>query len=157
MNQIDLAGKVAIVTGGARGIGYAISQRLLQSGAKVALWDMDADAMAQAEKELNAPGKIMSAKVDITNEKEVDAALAATEKQLGAVDILINNAGIAGPTVKLWEYSPADFRKVVEIELVGPFFVLSRARAGHDDARLRPYRQHRVDRRQRRQRQRIGL
>lgn len=121
MNQIDLAGKVAIVTGGARGIGYAISQRLLQSGAKVALWDMDADAMAQAEKELNAPGKNMSAKVDITNEKEVDAALAATEKQLGAVDILINNAGIAGPTVKLWEYSPADFRKVVEIDLVGPF------------------------------------
>ena len=121
MNQIDLAGKVAIVTGGARGIGYAISQRLLQSGAKVALWDMDADAMVQAEKELNAPGKIMSAKVDITNEKEVDAALAATEKQLGAVDILINNAGIAGPTVKLWEYSPADFRKVVEIDLVGPF------------------------------------
>ena len=121
MNQIDLAGKVAIVTGGARGIGYAISQRLLQSGAKVALWDMDADAMAQAEKELNAPGKTMSAKVDITNEKEVDAALAATEKQLGAVDILINNAGTAGPTVKLWEYSPADFRKVVEIDLVGPF------------------------------------
>ncbi len=121
MNQIDLAGKVAIVTGGARGIGYAISQRLLQSGAKVALWDMDADAMAQAEKELNAPGNIMSAKVDITNEKEVEAALVATEKQLGAVDILINNAGIAGPTVKLWEYSPADFRKVVEIDLVGPF------------------------------------
>ena len=121
MNQIDLAGKVAIVTGGARGIGYAISQRLLQSGAKVALWDMDADAMAQAEKELNAPGKTMSAKVDITNEKEVDAALAATEKQLGVVDILINNAGIAGPTVKLWEYSPAEFRKVVEIDLVGPF------------------------------------
>ena len=121
MNQIDLAGKVAIVTGGARGIGYAISQRLLQSGAKVALWDMDADAMAQAEKELSAPGKITSAKVDITNEKEVDAALAATEKQFGAVDILINNAGIAGPTVKLWEYSPADFRKVVEIDLVGPF------------------------------------
>ena len=57
MNQIDLAGKVAIVTGGARGIGYAISQRLLQSGAKVALWDMDADAMARAEKELNVPGK----------------------------------------------------------------------------------------------------
>ena len=121
MNQIDLAGKVAIVTGGARGIGYAISERLLQSGATVALWDVDADAMAQAEKALAAPGKVMSAKVDITSEQNIDAALAATEKQLGAVDILINNAGIAGPTVKLWEYSPAEFRKVVEIDLVGPF------------------------------------
>ena len=80
MNQIDLAGKVAIVTGGARGIGYAISERLLQSGAKVALWDVDADAMAQAEKELATPEKVMSAKVDITSEQNIDAALTATEK-----------------------------------------------------------------------------
>ena len=121
MNQIDLAGKAAIVTGGARGIGYAIAERLLQSGAKVALWDMDADALAQAVKDLSALGKVVSEKMDMTNEAQVDAALAATEKQIGAVDILVNNAGIAGPTVKLWEYSPADFRKVVEIDLIGPF------------------------------------
>jgi 2-dehydro-3-deoxy-L-rhamnonate dehydrogenase (NAD+) len=121
MNQIDLAGKTAIVTGGARGIGYAIAERLLQSGAKVALWDMDADALAQAVTELSALGKVVSEKMDMTNEAQVDAALAATEKQIGAVDILVNNAGIAGPTVKLWEYSPADFRKVVEIDLIGPF------------------------------------
>ncbi len=121
MNQIDLAGKTAIVTGGARGIGYAIAERLLQSGAKVALWDMDADALVQAVRELSALGKVVSEKMDMTNEAQVDAALAATEKQIGAVDILVNNAGIAGPTVKLWEYSPADFRKVVEIDLVGPF------------------------------------
>lgn len=121
MNQIDLAGKTAIVTGGARGIGYAIAERLLQSGAKVALWDMDADALAQAVTELSVLGKVVSEKMDMTNEAQVDAALAATEKQIGAVDILVNNAGIAGPTVKLWEYSPADFRKVVEIDLIGPF------------------------------------
>ena len=121
MNQIDIAGKVAIVTGGARGIGYAISERLLQSGAKVALWDMDADAMAQAVKELGVLGEVIAEKMDMTDDVQVAAALAATEKQLGGVDILINNAGIAGPTVKLWEYSPADFRKVVEIDLVGPF------------------------------------
>ncbi len=121
MNQIDLAGKNAIVTGGARGIGYAIAERLLKSGAKVALWDMDGDALAQAVKELGALGKVVSEKMDMTNEAQVDAALAATEKQIGAVDILVNNAGIAGPTVKLWEYTPADFRKVVEIDLIGPF------------------------------------
>ena len=121
MNQIDLAGKNAIVTGGARGIGYAIAERLLQSGAKVALWDMDGDALAQAAKELGTLGKATFEKMDMTNDAQVDAALAATEKQLGAIDILVNNAGIAGPTVKLWEYSPADFRKVVEIDLVGPF------------------------------------
>ncbi len=121
MNKIDLEGKIAVVTGGARGIGYAISERLLLSGAKVALWDMDADAMAQAVKELSTYGKVVSAKVDVANEAQIAAALAATEKSLGGIDILVNNAGIAGPTVKLWEYTPADFRKVVEIDLVGPF------------------------------------
>jgi 2-dehydro-3-deoxy-L-rhamnonate dehydrogenase (NAD+) len=121
MNKIDLDGKIAIVTGGARGIGYAISERLLQSGAKVALWDMDADALAQAVKELSAYGKVVTEKVDVADEVEIAATLAATEKSLGNVDILINNAGIAGPTVKLWEYTPVDFRKVVEIDLVGPF------------------------------------
>ena len=121
MNKIDLDGKIAVVTGGARGIGYAISERLLQSGAKVALWDMDADGLAQALKELSAHGKVVAEKVNVADEVEIAAALAATEKSLGGVDILINNAGIAGPTVKLWEYTPADFRKVVEIDLVGPF------------------------------------
>ncbi len=121
MNKIDLDGKIAIVTGGARGIGYAISERLLQSGAKVALWDMDADALAQAVKELSAHGKVIAEKVDVADEVEIAAALVATEKSLGNVDILINNAGIAGPTVKLWEYTPVDFRKVIDIDLVGPF------------------------------------
>ena len=121
MNQIDLKGKTAIVTGGARGIGYAIAERLLQSGAQVALWDMDAEALAEAVKALGALGKVVSETMDMTDAAQVDNALAATEKQLGTVDILVNNAGIAGPTVKLWEYSPADFRRVVEIDLVGPF------------------------------------
>ena len=121
MNKIDLEGKIAVVTGGARGIGYAISERLLQSGAKVALWDMDADAMAQAVKELSVLGKVVAEKVDVANEIQIATALAATETSLGGVDILVNNAGIAGPTVKLWEYTPADFRRVVEIDLVGPF------------------------------------
>ncbi|MDQ3261993.1 MAG: SDR family oxidoreductase [Pseudomonadota bacterium] len=121
MNKIDLDGKIAVVTGGARGIGYAISERFIQSGAKVALWDMDSDAMDKAVKELSESGTVIAQKVDVANEVEIAAALAATEKSLGGVDILVNNAGIAGPTVKLWEYTPADFRKVVDIDLVGPF------------------------------------
>ena len=121
MNKIDLDGKIAVVTGGARGIGYAISERFIQSRAKVALWDMDSDAMDKAVKELSESGTVIAQKVDVANEVEIAAALAATEKSLGGVDILVNNAGIAGPTVKLWEYSPADFRKVVDIDLVGPF------------------------------------
>lgn len=121
MNKIDLEGKNALVTGGARGIGYAIAERLLQSGAGVALWDMDADALAQAVKELSAHGKVTAEKLDVANENQIAAALAATEKSLGAVDILVNNAGIAGPTIKLWEYTPEDIRRVIDIDLVGPF------------------------------------
>jgi 2-dehydro-3-deoxy-L-rhamnonate dehydrogenase (NAD+) len=121
MNKIDLEGKVAVVTGGARGIGYAITERLLQSGAKVSMWDLDADALALAVKELSPHGKVVAEKVNVADETQIVAALAATEKSLGNVDILVNNAGIAGPTVKLWEYTPADFRRVVEIDLVGPY------------------------------------
>jgi len=121
MNKIDLDGKIAVVTGGARGIGYAISERFIQSDAKVALWDMDSDALDKAVHELSGSGKVVAQKVDVANEVEIGAALVATEKSLGGVDILVNNAGIAGPTGKLWEYTPADFRKVVEIDLVGPF------------------------------------
>ena len=121
MNKIDLDGKIAVVTGGARGIGYAISERMLQSGASVALWDMDKAALDDAAKTLGTLGKVSTAVVDVTHYEQVTAAVAATEKALGGVDILVNNAGIAGPTVKLWDYSPEDFRKVVEIDLIGPF------------------------------------
>ena len=121
MNKIDLDGKIAVVTGGARGIGYAISERMLQSGASVALWDMDKAALDDAAKTLGTLGKVSIAVVDVTHYEQVTAAVAATEKALGSVDILVNNAGIAGPTVKTWEYTPEDFRKVVEIDLVGPF------------------------------------
>ena len=121
MNKIDLDGKIAVVTGGARGIGYAISERMLQSGASVALWDMDKAALDDAAKTLGTLGKVSIAVVDVTHYEQVTAAVAATEKALGSVDILVNNAGIAGPTVKLWDYTPEDFRKVVEIDLIGPF------------------------------------
>jgi 3-oxoacyl-[acyl-carrier protein] reductase len=121
MNQIDLANRKAIVTGGARGIGYAIAERLLQSGASVSLWDIDDAALQAASAELSKLGKVHTAVVDVTSDASVDAAAASTNAALGGIDILVNNAGIAGSTAKLWELPVAEWRKVVEIDLIGPY------------------------------------
>lgn len=116
MNQIDLKGRVAAITGGARGIGFAIAARFLQSGAKVALWDI-AGAEQSASK---LPGSIGVA-VDVTQEKSVAAAVADTERRHGPIDILVASAGIAGPTATVVEYSVADWQKVIDIDLTGVF------------------------------------
>lgn len=121
MNQIDLNKKRAVVTGGARGIGAAIAKRLLQSGASVSLWDLDADAMAEAALEMSKIGPVHVAQVDVTDDTSVSAAAAKTADALGGIDILVNNAGIAGSTAKLWELPVAEWRKVVEIDLIGPY------------------------------------
>src|SRR6478672_8667671 len=96
MNQLNLKGRVAVVTGAARGIGYAIARRALQSGATVALWDVDSDRLESARRELAADGTVSSECVDITDERSVAAAAAATVKARGRIHILVNNAGIAG-------------------------------------------------------------
>ncbi len=121
MNQIDLKDRVAIITGGARGIGYAIAERLLQSGANVCLWDMDADALASAKAELAALGQVHTATVDVTNLSSVDAGAVSTIGAFGKIDILVNNAGIAGTNAKTWETDPADWQRVMAINLNGPF------------------------------------
>ena len=121
MNQIDLANRVAIVTGGARGIGHAISTRLLKSGAKVALWDLDAKALEEAKAELSALGSVHTAQVDVTKLESVEAATASTAAAFGKIDILVNNAGIAGNNAKTWELEPADWQRVIDINLNGPF------------------------------------
>ena len=124
MNRIDLDGRRAVVTGGAQGIGYAIAERLLQSGAGVALWDHDAAELATACAGLAPLGRAHPVRVDVTDLAAVEAAVAATHEALGGIDILVCNAGIAGPSVKLWEYPVAEWQRVIDIDLTGVFHCL---------------------------------
>jgi NAD(P)-dependent dehydrogenase (short-subunit alcohol dehydrogenase family) len=121
MNQIDLKGRVAVVTGGAQGIGYAISQRLLRSGASVMLWDMDADKLAEAQGTLSALGTVQTQVVELTNESQVQAATQSTVERMGQIDILVNNAGITGGNAPTWELTPQVWRQVIDVNLVAPY------------------------------------
>ena len=123
MNQLDLKGKNGIVTGGARGIGFAIATRLLQSGARVCLWDRDAEALKQAQEKLSALGSVFTQTLDLTDPDAVLAAAAATKAQCGSIELLVNNAGIAGVNGKLWEYTPDQWRAVVDTNLNAVFYV----------------------------------
>src|SRR5215469_18147930 len=104
MNQIDLAGRRAVVTGGAQGIGRAVAERFLASGATVSLWDRDTDLVESAAAELSGRGAVHYVSVDVSNAAGVEAATAATVDILGGIDILVANAGITGPNLRLWEY-----------------------------------------------------
>jgi NAD(P)-dependent dehydrogenase (short-subunit alcohol dehydrogenase family) len=119
MNQLDLKGRHAIITGGASGLGYAISERMLASGATVTWWDVNADVMANAAKTIGAD--VHCEKVDVTLHTSVVAALARTVQKRGKVDILVNSAGITGPNVKLAEYPPDAWAQVIKVNLNGTF------------------------------------
>lgn len=124
MNQIDLKGRVAIITGGARGIGYAIAERFLQSGADVCLWDVDATRLTQSQAALSAAHparRVESRALDLTDEGEVGAAAADVAASLGRIDILVNNAGITGGNGPTWTLAPDVWRRVLEVNLVAPF------------------------------------
>ncbi|MBY0232841.1 MAG: SDR family oxidoreductase [Gemmataceae bacterium] len=121
MNRLDLSGETAIVTGAARGIGFAIASRLLRSGAKVALWDRDSDALAAAESQLSPLGPVATATMDVTDLASIRAALAVAESRLGPVSVLVNNAGIAGANKPSWELDEGEWRQVVDIDLTGVF------------------------------------
>ncbi|AXF02169.1 SDR family NAD(P)-dependent oxidoreductase [Paraburkholderia hospita] len=121
MNQIDLKGRVVVVTGGARGIGYAVAQRALRSGAAVALWDVDAERLERSAKELSELGKVAAVTVDQTKEAEIDAAVSKTLAAHGAIDVLINCAGITGGNGTTWELEPDMWRRVIDVNLIGPY------------------------------------
>ncbi len=122
MNNYDLKNRRAVVTGAAQGFGRAISERFLDSGASVALWDLDADESAKAARELGARGRVLTQAVDVSDLAQVEAAAAATAAAFGGIDILVANAGIAGPNHKAWEYPVDEWRRVIEIDLMGVFY-----------------------------------
>ena len=122
MNKIDLNGQVAVVTGGAQGLGLAFARRILGSGAKLCIWDRNADQLAQAVALLGG-ANVQTAVVDIVDPDAVVAAHAATEAKLGPVSILVNSAGIAGPNHTLDTYPVDAWRQVIDINLNGTFHV----------------------------------
>jgi 2-dehydro-3-deoxy-L-rhamnonate dehydrogenase (NAD+) len=119
MNKIDLNGRVAIVTGGAQGFGRAIAERFVASGAKVAIWDHDAPLADKTAKDIGMEARPFQ--VDVTNPAAVETARDATLAAFGKVDILVNNAGIAGVNRSVWETDLDEWRKVLRINLDGPF------------------------------------
>jgi|TARA_B100001063_G_scaffold38745_1_gene32372 3-oxoacyl-[acyl-carrier protein] reductase len=115
----DFKNRTALVTGGAQGFGLDIAKRFLKSGAKVIIWDIDSKMLEKAKKELNNPN-LSSNIVDVSKYEEVESCLNEIIKDSN-IDILINNAGITGPTAALWEYNVEMWKKVVDINLMGTF------------------------------------
>jgi 3-oxoacyl-[acyl-carrier protein] reductase len=117
MNQIDLNGRVAIVTGGAQGIGRAVAERMAASGAKVAIWDLDGKLANEAAAAIG--GAASGHAIDATDPKAVNAAAAELEQRHGRVDILVTSAGIAGPNLKTWEYPLEEWAKIMRLNVDG--------------------------------------
>ncbi len=119
MNRIDLEGRMAVVTGGAQGIGRAIAERFVASGARVTIWDFD---RAMAERAVSEIGEAAGfVQVDMTDWDAVRSAAARTEAEMGRVDILVNNAGISGINTTLAEYPVEEWRRVIDLNLTGVF------------------------------------
>src|SRR5690242_10472875 len=117
MNKLDMRGRTAIITGGAAGIGLAIAQRLVQSGAHVSVWDRDDKALAECAKTLGGPPQTV--KVDVAQEASVATALAETLKRYPKIDVLVCSAGITGPNTTVAEYPLAEWKQVLDINLTG--------------------------------------
>jgi 3-oxoacyl-[acyl-carrier protein] reductase len=121
-NKIDLAGRFAVVTGGAQGIGRAITERFLDSGASVAIWDRDVALGQKTADELKNRGKVAAIAVDVTRLSDVERARDDTVTAFGRIDILVNNAGIAGKNATTWDYPAEEWAQVMRVNLDGPFY-----------------------------------
>ena len=122
MNQSDLSGRCAVVTGGAQGIGLSIATRFLASGAKVSLWDQDASLLQDTCSRLESHGSVHSVVVELTDAEAVAKATLDAVSAFGEIDILVNNAGIAGPTEPSWEYALEDWRRVIDVDLNAVYY-----------------------------------
>ena len=121
MNKYNLSNKVAIVTGGAQGFGLAITKRIIQSGGKVIIWDIDKEAIKKAEKEINS-NNFSYQIVDITDFKIIQNSISELESKFSKVDIFVNNAGITGMNAKVWDYPLDEWQKVIELNLNSTFY-----------------------------------
>ena len=119
MNQFDLKNRTALITGGAQGFGFDIAKKFLNSGANVIIWDIDEKELQNAVKKINN-SKLSYNVVDVSNFEKINQTVLEINKKTN-IDILINNAGITGPTAELWNYSISDWNKVIEINLNGTF------------------------------------
>jgi NAD(P)-dependent dehydrogenase (short-subunit alcohol dehydrogenase family) len=121
MNRYDIEGRSILITGGAGGIGRAIAREALANGARVSLWDRSEAALGEAAKELAAPDRVSLRTVEVTDQASVDAALVVDRATYGRIDAFVNNAGILGEVLPLWETTPENFRRVLEVNLVGGY------------------------------------
>jgi len=122
MNAYDLVERVAIVTGGAQGIGLSVANRILASGGKVAIWDRDRALLEESVKRIAKADRVKGLALDVADLAAVEEATEATLRHFGKVDILINNAAIVGPNANTWEYPADAFRDVVNVGLIGTFY-----------------------------------
>ena len=119
--QFDMNGQVAVITGGAQGIGKACAERFLASGAKVAIWDPDTTLAENTVEALSGGGVIKAYDVDVTNVANVDDAVTQVTTDMERIDILVNNAGVAGANMATWKYTDEEWGQVMAINLNGPF------------------------------------
>ena len=119
MNQLDFQGRHAVVTGGATGLGYAIAERLVNSGGTVTLWDRDAKGAQQAALKLGA--RVAAVQVDVADYASVLEAVKRTVAKSPRIDALVNSAGITGPNTKVWDYPPEAWRQVFDVNVQGLF------------------------------------
>lgn len=128
MNQLDFKGRAAIVTGGAQGIGLAIAKRLIASGAKVRIWDVDDRLLAKTIAALGSA--VTGDAIDVSDAAAVERGIRSALETMGKVDVFVNNAGIAGATKPVAEYPVEEWERVIRIDLTGPF-LCCRAVAPH--------------------------
>jgi NAD(P)-dependent dehydrogenase (short-subunit alcohol dehydrogenase family) len=121
LNAIDLTNRHAIVTGGAQGIGFSVAKRFLASGASVTIWDRDQELLAAAVKQLQGGRPVDATAVEVGDPESVNRAAKAAGEKFGRIDILVANAGIAGPSVKTWDYPVDVWRQVIDVDLTGVF------------------------------------
>ena len=121
MNKLNFNNRTAVITGGAQGFGLAISKRLILSGAKVVIWDIDKEEAEKAKKEVGSNNFDYQI-VDVTNFDQITSSLKELENQYGKIDIFVNNAGITGMNAKVWDYPADEWRKVIELNLNSTFY-----------------------------------